>query len=89
MKVFRTLNRGDGQHVGLERDSGIAILAPASILGASACQSFELGEPVVSTEALFDLRCPRKLDTDVSSDLLSGDLHTKEIEDVETKAARP
>lgn len=55
VKVFRTLNRGDGQHVGLERDPGIAILAPAWILDASVCQSFELGEPVVSTEALFEL----------------------------------
>src|SRR5690606_21744051 len=34
---------------------GIAILAPAWILDASICQGFELGEPVVSTEALFDL----------------------------------
>lgn len=55
VKVFRTLNRGDDQHVGLERDAGIAILAPAWILDASVCQSFELGEPVVSTEALFEL----------------------------------
>ena len=55
MKVFRTLNRGDGQHVGLERDPGIAILAPAWILDASICQGFELGGPLVSTEALFDL----------------------------------
>jgi hypothetical protein len=55
VKVFRTLNRGDGQYVGLERDPGIAILAPAWILDASVCQGFDLGEPVVSTEALFDL----------------------------------
>lgn len=55
MRVFRTLNRGDGQHVGLERDPGIAILAPAWILDASVCQGFELGGPLVSTDALFDL----------------------------------
>lgn len=55
VKVFRTLSRGDGQHVGLERDPGIAILAPAWILDASVCQGFDLGEPVVSTEALYDL----------------------------------
>jgi hypothetical protein len=55
VKVFRTLNRGDGQHVSLERDPGIAILAPAWILDASVCQGFDLGEPVVSTEALCDL----------------------------------
>ena len=55
VKVFRTLSRGDGQHVGLERDAGIAILAPAWILDASVCQGFDLGEPVVSTEALCDL----------------------------------
>lgn len=53
--VFRTFYRGDGQHVGLERDPGIAILAPAWILDASVCQGFQLGEPVVSTEALCDL----------------------------------
>ena len=29
VKVFRTLNRGDDQHVGLEHDPDIAILAPA------------------------------------------------------------
>lgn len=55
MKVFRTLNGGDGQHVGLERDAGIAILAPAWILDASVCQGFELGAPLVSTDALFEL----------------------------------
>ncbi|UWQ27269.1 hypothetical protein [Leisingera sp. M523] len=55
MKVFRTLNRCDGQHVGIERDAGIAILAPAWILDASVCQSFELGAPLVSTDALFEL----------------------------------
>lgn len=55
MKVFRTLNRGDGQHVGRERDPGIAILAPAWILHATVCQGFDLGEPVVSTEGLCDL----------------------------------
>lgn len=55
MKVFRTLSRGDGQHVGLERDAGIAILAPAWILDASVCQGFDLGEPVVATEALCEL----------------------------------
>lgn len=55
MKVFRTLNRGDGQHVGLERDPGIAILAPAWILDASVCQGFELGAPLASADALFEL----------------------------------
>lgn len=55
MRVFRAFNRGDGQHVVLERDPGIAILAPAWILDASVCQGFDLGEPVVSTEALGDL----------------------------------
>ncbi len=55
VRVFRTLNRGDGQYVGLERDLGIAILAPAWILDASVCQAFELGGPLVSTDALFDL----------------------------------
>lgn len=35
VKVFRTLNRGVGQYVSLERDPGTAILAPASILDAS------------------------------------------------------
>jgi hypothetical protein len=55
VKIVRTLNRDDGQHVGLERDPGIAILAPAWILDASVCQGFQLGEPMVSTEALCDL----------------------------------
>lgn len=55
MKVFRTLNRGDGQHVSLERDPGIAILAPAWILDASVCQGFKLGTSLVSAVALFDL----------------------------------
>ena len=55
VRVFRTFNRDDGQHVGLERDPGIAILAPAWILDASVCQGFDLGKPVVSTEALCDL----------------------------------
>lgn len=55
VKVFRTLNRGDGQLVGLERDPGIAILAPAWTLDASVCQGFELGAPLVSTDALFEL----------------------------------
>jgi hypothetical protein len=54
-KVFRTLNRGDGQHVSLERDPGIAIVAPAWILDASVCQGFVRGEPVVATEALCEL----------------------------------
>ena len=35
VKVFRTFNRGDGQHVNLERDPGIAIVAPAWILSSS------------------------------------------------------
>ena len=55
MKVFRALNRGDGQHVSLERDPGIAIVAPAWLLDASVCQGFVLGEPVVATEALCEL----------------------------------
>lgn len=55
MKIFRTLNRGDGQLVGLEREPGIAILAPAWVLDASVCQGFELGAPLVSTDALFNL----------------------------------
>lgn len=55
VKVFRTFNRGDGQHVGLERDPGIVIVAPAWILDASVCRGLELGEPLVCTEALCDL----------------------------------
>ncbi len=55
VRIFRAFNRGDGQHVGLERDPGIAILAPAWILDASVCQGFDLGEPVVATEALCEL----------------------------------
>jgi hypothetical protein len=55
VKVFRAFNRGDGQLVGLERDAGIAIIAPAWVLDASICAGFELGVPLVSTDALFEL----------------------------------
>jgi len=55
VKIYRKLQRGDGGYVALEREAGIAIMAPAWILDASICKTMTLGSPVISLPALLDL----------------------------------
>ena len=55
VKIYRKLQRGDGGYVALEREAGIAIMAPVWILDASICKSMTLGSPVISLPALLDL----------------------------------
>lgn len=55
MKVYRAFNRGDGQIVGLERDKGVAILAPSWVLDAAVCQAMKLGSPMLAVEALREV----------------------------------
>lgn len=47
--------RGDGQDIALERDPGVAIMAPAWVLDAVLCSTLSLGMPLVSIAALDDL----------------------------------
>ena len=42
-------------YVALEREAGIAIMAPVWILDASICKTMTLGSPVISLPALLDL----------------------------------
>ena len=46
--MYRMLQRGDGEYVALEREAGIAIMAPAWVLDASICRMMTLGQPLVS-----------------------------------------
>jgi hypothetical protein len=56
VKIYRTFQRGDGGYVALEREAGVAIMAPVWILDASICKTMTLGSPVVSLPALLDLQ---------------------------------
>ncbi len=55
VKIYRFCRRGDGTYVGLERDPGVAVMAPAWVLEASICQMMTLGPPRVSTTGLLEL----------------------------------
>jgi len=55
VKIYRSYRRGDGTYLGLERDPGIAIIAPAWVLDASICGMMTLGPPRVSVAGLVDL----------------------------------
>lgn len=55
VKVYRSYRRGDGLYVGIERDPGVAVMAPAWVLDATICGLMTLGSPQVSTAGLLDL----------------------------------
>ncbi len=55
VKVYRSYRRGDGTYVGLERDPGIAVMAPAWVLDASVCGMMTPGPPCVSVAGLLEL----------------------------------
>tara|TARA_R110002074_G_scaffold92570_1_gene202146 strand:- start:5717 stop:6073 length:357 start_codon:yes stop_codon:yes gene_type:complete len=42
-------------YVGIERDPGVAVMAPAWVLDATVCALMTLGSPQVSTAGLLDL----------------------------------
>ena len=55
VKVYRSYRRGDGMYVGIERDPGVAVMAPAWVLDATVCGLMTLGSPQVSMAGLRDL----------------------------------
>lgn len=40
VKVYRSYQRGDGTYVGIERDLGVAVMAPAWVLDAEVVADF-------------------------------------------------
>ena len=55
VRVFRPYRRGDGVYVALERDPGVAVMAPAWVLDASFCSMLSVGPPLVSCDAVMAL----------------------------------
>jgi len=55
VRVFRVYQSGNEQYAALERDPGVAVMAPAWVLNAAVCSTLSLGMPLVSIAALNDL----------------------------------
>ena len=55
VKVYRSYRRGDGTFVGIERDPGVAVMAPAWVLDATVCGLMTLGSPEVLVAGFLDL----------------------------------
>lgn len=53
--VYRSYQRGDGVFVALERDPGVAVMAPAWVLDAAICGAMHAGPPRVSCGVLSAL----------------------------------
>lgn len=47
VKIYQSFRRGDGNYVGLEREPGVAVGAPARVMDAAICGIMALWPPLL------------------------------------------